>query len=793
MTEQIGKVVGPRGSSRRRLLVFITALATVAAMIPFMPSVLAVHDDDAFELDKNASNDTNVTKLGELAAQIKVGDTTIRVCETATAPATPFSIMVEEESFTVTANNPGNYGGNCAGIKKVYTVGAAASGHPGSGVEAVVSLVQSAAKAGPDWNQVYSEYTSDGDCEDIGLVACTFIADGIGPSTFTGGGSKDHLPISGWQGTSGASPDKAEITNAYAAKAIDDGNQILYFGMDRYAVDGATDIGFWFFKNEVTFDEASGTFSGSHAVNDILALGTFTQGGATSNIRVFRWVGTGGNESGTIQGPDAAFSDCVPGASNDNGCATVNDASIAVPWNYTFKGNDAGMWVPAGGFFEGGIDLTALNLEGCFSSFLAETRSSPEITAILKDFAVGAFEACETGLTTTPADAGGTALVDSDDADTLPEAQLGTGSLGVDVTDTAVLTITGISEWAGTVDFYICGPIATGLCSTGGVAAGSIPVTQDTVSIVSNAVNLTSVGRYCWRGEFTSTTPGVPDATDATEGECFEVLPVQPTLSTQAVDSTGAALTADQPFGTALYDKATLGGTAYQPGTDGSNLDYPTINATMDTKAGGTITFTLVSVVEGACGSTATPAGGNNPEDVTVDDGDGDYMTTGFTPDTPGDFTWQASYGGDSPNTLGVTHNDLCDQGAEDVTVLQLQPTMDTAQDFIPNDSATISVAAGAGNLDGTVTFALYVNDSSCTDPATATFGPFDVFAEDGTGPLTDTVRSDNTVAYTTSGMTFHWKVSFLSDNDAHLDVTSDCDEDSSITIDNGTTQPASP
>ncbi len=30
---------------------------------------------------------------------------------------------------------------------------------------------------------------------------------------------------------------------------------------------------------------------------------------------------------------------------------------------------------------EGGVDLTGLGLEGCFSSFLAETRSSPAIGA----------------------------------------------------------------------------------------------------------------------------------------------------------------------------------------------------------------------------------------------------------------------------------------------------------------------------------------------------------------------------------------------------------------------------
>src|SRR5262249_45940507 len=49
----------------------------------------------------------------------------------------------------------------------------------------------------------------------------------------------------------------------------------------------------------------------------------------------------------------------------------------------------------AGLFFEGCIDLTALNLGGvCFSSFLLETRSSAEVSAVLKDFALGSFNTC---------------------------------------------------------------------------------------------------------------------------------------------------------------------------------------------------------------------------------------------------------------------------------------------------------------------------------------------------------------------------------------------------------------
>ena len=55
----------------------------------------------------------------------------------------------------------------------------------------------------------------------------------------------------------------------------------------------------------------------------------------------------------------------------------------------------------------GTTDLTALGLTGCFSSFMAETRSAPEVGAQLKDFLLGRFESCGSSLTTTPKDGNG--------------------------------------------------------------------------------------------------------------------------------------------------------------------------------------------------------------------------------------------------------------------------------------------------------------------------------------------------------------------------------------------------
>jgi len=147
---------------------------------------------------------------------------------------------------------------------------------------------------------------------------------------------------------------------------------------------------------------------------------------------------------------------------------------------------------------------------------MAETRSSPSVPAILEDFVLGRFEACGSTLTTTPGDgtagAGNAALTDSN-ANALPDISIGTGTVAV--RDRAALSVTGITTWTGTLQFFICGPITSpALCDSGGVSAGAAAAVSDQTAqpILSPSVNLTSAGRYCWRAVFTSTTTGVPFA-----------------------------------------------------------------------------------------------------------------------------------------------------------------------------------------------------------------------------------------------------------------------------------------
>jgi hypothetical protein len=229
-------------------------------------------------------------------------------------------------------------------------------------------------------------------------------------SKFTGGGSKDNNDLNQWQFITGnPTPDKDNITNGYAAAYTNpaNGHLITYFGLDRKANNGSAQVGFWFFQNPVQLctDPANqgnctaGTFvdetgaPAAHAVGDILIQSNFSQGGVISSISVFEWVGSGGSNGALNLLSSAA--DCIPGISGDFSCGTVNQANTPAPWPYTPKSGTAGTF-PPGSFYEGGVDITQLlGSSTCFSTFMAETRSSTPFDSVLKDFAgPAAFNTC---------------------------------------------------------------------------------------------------------------------------------------------------------------------------------------------------------------------------------------------------------------------------------------------------------------------------------------------------------------------------------------------------------------
>ena len=454
---------------------------------------------------------------------------------------------------------------------------------------------------GVDWDQVYAAVQANADTkcdaasgvEALGAIECAWTHDDPGTSIFTQGGSKDDLDISSWQHTSGSVPDKDEISDAYAAMFENaGGDQILYFGANRDANNGAADFGFWFLQSETqagpagTFIDANGD-PAVHTVGDILLLGTFTQGGAAVNIRAFVWDPANATINGVLTDPGITLADCDLAAATDSGCGTVNapapDPGIASPWPYTAKFADPSTVnphknqsksniFPSGSFFEGGINLSDFDLEGCFSSFLVETRSSPEIGAQLKDFVISNFESCEAALTTVPS-AGVTEAT--------------AVSPGTPVTDTATVTGTGTSDPPDptsppNVEFFLCGPTATDSTATcvspNGTAVGTskplqggADTTDGIATATSDPVNTAASpllpGRYCFRASWAGDAnyPGTitdgPYAAGAENTECFIVRQIPTTTVTTPSDGSGVALTSPVALGTSLFDLAVVTGT----------------------------------------------------------------------------------------------------------------------------------------------------------------------------------------------------------------------------------------
>jgi hypothetical protein len=262
---------------------------------------------------------------------------------------------------------------------------------PGGPFELDGNAVNDPAVAGDDWaNAVFGDGGSS--------FAHSFLTDAVnstGDDVFTGAArDTEGIQAGPWRFKDSKPPARNDISHAYAAAAMDpsNGHVLLFAGLDRYDNGGNAAAGFWFFQNAIGKNPRVTTngghpFTGQHADGDILLVSDFTRGGPAA-LQVFRWTGddsTGGLVP--VTAPDgAAF-------------AVVNGAPITVPWSFTDKSDHAGP--AAGEFLEVGVDLTALGLGGCFSTFLAETRSSRSPTATISDFGIGTFNTCRLDLPNT--------------------------------------------------------------------------------------------------------------------------------------------------------------------------------------------------------------------------------------------------------------------------------------------------------------------------------------------------------------------------------------------------------
>ncbi|MDF1561853.1 MAG: hypothetical protein P1V51_02345 [Deltaproteobacteria bacterium] len=231
------------------------------------------------------------------------------------------------------------------------------------------------------------------------------IADPAPLSIYWRGGSKDIEDTTAWAWKDGSVPDKDDITNAYAAAFLCPNDSpgtcakddlIIYFGADRYANNGDAFLGFWFFQEEIGLFPPDDFGPGQHRVGDMLVLVEFPQAsGAHPLIKVLEWNPDEANVANNLKLVfDSEDAPCDGDPTNPKyACAITNLGSETAPWPYLAK--DGSPFFPYESFFEGGVNVTQLlGSSRCFSSFLAETRSSHSETAQLKDFVLGGFELC---------------------------------------------------------------------------------------------------------------------------------------------------------------------------------------------------------------------------------------------------------------------------------------------------------------------------------------------------------------------------------------------------------------
>ncbi|MFL5915869.1 MAG: hypothetical protein ACJ752_09550 [Gaiellaceae bacterium] len=460
------------------------------------------------------------------------------------------------------------------------------------------------AMAGDDWDNVCHQVTGS-DCsttnDTTGATSVSFSTEANPSSSiFTGGGSKDPIDVSSWAWKdAGGLPDKDNLQHGFAVRysvppssTCPGGTaatcDVLYFGSDRFDNSGDAQQGFWFFQNKITLSSTKSgggfAFNGVHRNGDLLVISDFSNGGGTSFISVYAWNSA---VSGNLQLlSQSASANCANQGPGDAFCGIVNAGTITMPWPFLDKSGTTGNGALNGEFYEGGVNLSTLGLAGeCFSSVASETRSSTSPTATLKDFVLGQFPNCTPSMVTQASETTASPVVP-----------------GHAVHDTATITINGGTtppDPTGDVEFFLCGPIATGDCSTGGTDIGhgtldgGATTNDGTASAQSPDVNTAASqlasGRYCFRAEWPGDANygGTSHTNDTTE--CFAVKDTSATTTAQrwlpndtAGVTTGSGSAASGSVAFTLYDSADCTGTVLYTETD-SAAPFATSNATVQT------------------------------------------------------------------------------------------------------------------------------------------------------------------------------------------------------------------
>jgi len=329
---------------------------------------------------------------------------------------------------------------------------------------------------------------------------------------------------------------------------------------------------------------------------------------------------------------------------------------------------------------------------------------------------------------------------------------------------------------SGTVTFFLCGPIPTGACDSGGssIGTGTLAGSGGTASAASPDVNTAgsplTPGRYCFRAEW----PGdanYPAALTEFGGatgtnECFTVRTIPTTTATTPSVGMGGTTA----FGSSVTDFALVQATTTGDGTptgtvsffvcDPSQVSNGACPAPNGTQVGSAVTTQAVS-------GLSPPASSATSDAVTVN--------------KTGTWCFRAEYTPGGANGSNYT-------GSSDASTGECFTVTDTtastsAQNWLPNDTATITAAHGAP-LNGTLSAQLYTGDSCGVTSGSAVSGQlYTQTLTNATSAADRTLTTGNTTFLVSASTSVSWLVTFTS-TDPNVTGSSHC-EVTSLTISN--------
>ncbi len=407
---------------------------------------------------------------------------------------------------------------------------------------------------GPGGTGLFSSTGSTNTLPPGGLDA-HWVSDGphaVSDNTTYTTGSKDTLDISAnWACTpSNNITPKDDILHAYSFAIVPQsgsrtGHLLVYGGFERFANNGAGDLGLWLLQDPtVSCSSSKGavSFTGVHVVGDILAVGEFSTGGSVTTLNLFEWVGISkANPLGVMNITATGGADCTVAPVTANVCARSNTGPISTPWSTQDK-TSAPNTLATAEFFEVGIDLTGLLGQNapCINRFIFDTRTSPSLTATLMDYAEGALATCPTAAISTnvspsPIPFGGSA------------------------TDTATVTLTTASTVSGTVTFNVYGPFNSPPTSASCTSSSLVtPFSPNTVSIgpgaspqmaTSGPFTPSATGYYAWTATYNPSGPRNGNTVSTSCGDANETLLVLSIPKITAFDFTNTPTNDDPTLG----------------------------------------------------------------------------------------------------------------------------------------------------------------------------------------------------------------------------------------------------